>query len=288
MATLVPPIKCQGIKTKLVPLIHQIHLAPINGRWIEPFCGSCVIALNLQPEQALLADTNPHVIRFYRDIQQARITPEAVRAFLEDEGALLQQKGEAHYYAIRQRFNQEPNSLDFLFLNRACFNGVMRFNQKGEFNVPFCRKPHRFTPAYVTKIVHQIERFARTLTTRQWEFVVADFRETLQVAQPEDVVYADPPYVGRHTDYFNHWHADDEQLLRQGLQQLPCRFVLSTWYSNQYRNNDTLSNWIDSRFDIVTWQHFYHVGASETLRSAMTEALIANFPTGCTPMTYSG
>jgi len=284
MPTLVPPIKCQGIKTKLVPLINQIQLAPIKGRWIEPFCGSCVIALNLQPEQALLADTNPHVIGFYRDIQQGRITPEGVRAFLEREGTLLQQKGEAHYYDIRRRFNQEPNSLDFLFLNRACFNGVMRFNQKGEFNVPFCRKPTRFTLAYTTKIVNQIARFVRTLATCRWEFVVADFRETLQAVQPEDVVYADPPYVGRHTDYFNHWNASDDLFLRQALQRLPCRFVLSTWYSNQYRNNDTLPIWVDNQFDIITWQHFYHVGASETLRNAMTEALIANFHTGCTPV----
>ena len=49
MATLVPPIKCQGIKTKLVPTLKKIVPDDIEGRWIEPFCGSGVVPLNLRP-----------------------------------------------------------------------------------------------------------------------------------------------------------------------------------------------------------------------------------------------
>ena len=64
MRVQVPPIKCQGIKTKLVPMIlRRIDRDP-EGVWVEPFLGSGVVALNVAPKRALLADTNPHLIRF--------------------------------------------------------------------------------------------------------------------------------------------------------------------------------------------------------------------------------
>ena len=63
-----PPIKYQGIKTKLVPFILSSICWPGEGRWIEPFVGSGAVVLNVAPPRALLTDTNVHVIRFYNDI----------------------------------------------------------------------------------------------------------------------------------------------------------------------------------------------------------------------------
>src|SRR6185503_5944602 len=87
----VPPIKCQGIKTKLVPFIlNSIKWAATdNARWIEPFLGSGAVALNLAPERALLADTNRHIIDFYKAIQGGKINPSIVREFLICEGRKL-------------------------------------------------------------------------------------------------------------------------------------------------------------------------------------------------------
>ncbi|MES1180455.1 MAG: DNA adenine methylase, partial [Verrucomicrobiota bacterium] len=66
---LVPPLKCQGIKTKLAGEIRRLAQAQAFNRWIEPFCGSCVVPFNVQPKKALLCDSNIHIIRFYQDIQ---------------------------------------------------------------------------------------------------------------------------------------------------------------------------------------------------------------------------
>ena len=98
---LVPPIKCQGIKTKLVPEIKSLLKNIEFERWVEPFCGSGVVALNIQPPQALLTDTNIHIIQFYKDIQQRLVTPGEVKEFLADQGAKLQLKGENYYYEVR-------------------------------------------------------------------------------------------------------------------------------------------------------------------------------------------
>jgi len=51
------------------------------------------------------------------------------------------------------------------------------------------------------------------------------------------LVYADPPYAGRHVDYFNSWSESDETELGDLLKKLPCDFILSTWHSNEFRTN---------------------------------------------------
>lgn len=277
MPPIVPPIKCQGIKTKLIAPIRALVGENLSGRWIEPFCGSGVVAFNLRPKHALLTDTNRHIIRFYQAIQTGEITPGVVTNFLEEEGGKLREQGESHYYAVRERFNATGSPLDFLFLNRGCFNGVMRFNRKGGFNTPFCRKPERFAPAYITKIVNQVRAVRQILEQNEWTFAVADFQETLAQAVIGDVVYADPPYMGRHTDYFNTWTDENEQTLIRLLKCLPCTFVLSTWQENEFRRNPAMdTHWNQEGLHRLSIEHFYHVGSSEDLRHGMTEALITN------------
>jgi DNA adenine methylase len=276
---LVPPLKCQGIKTKLVPSIKLIADSRKFSRWIEPFCGSCVVALNVQPRAALLADTNIHIIRLYQQIQRGEITPASVRSFLTNEGERLRLNGEPYYYEVRGRFNESPTSLDFLFLNRSCFNGVIRFNRKGKFNTPYGHKPERFAQAYVTKITNQVARIAKVIgAADDWRFEVADFRETLSKTRIGDFVYADPPYAGRHVDYFNSWSDEDERTLSKQLTGLKCDFILSTWHSNEFRKNEAIEHvWSREEFRIRTREHFYHVGASENLRHPMIEAFVSNF-----------
>jgi len=248
-------------------------------RWVEPFCGSCVVAFNVQPKRALLSDSNIHVIQLYREIQNRTLTVAVAKSFLDEEGDKLRTQGEPYFYTVRERFNARPTSLDFLFLNRSCFNGVMRFNRSGKFNVPYGHKPQRFAQAYVTKITNQIRRISEVISSCNWEFMSADFRRTLESAKPGDLIYADPPYAGRHVDYFNSWSESDEIELACLLKQLPCHFILSTWHSNEFRKNALIEqNWSDSRFHILLREHFYHVGSSEDLRHPMIEALITNFP----------
>lgn len=276
---LVPPLKCQGIKTRLVKEIRRLALTQNFERWVEPFCGSCVVPLNVQPKRALLCDSNVHIIRLYQEIQQGKLTPAVVKAFLTDEGEKLRTTGEDYYYTVRERFNNSPSSLDFLFLNRSCFNGVMRFNRYGKFNVPYGHKPERFAQAYVTKIVNQVRRIGEVLATHDWTFVAQDFRKTLADAKAGDLIYADPPYAGRHVDYFNSWSEADETELASLLKALPCEFILSTWHSNEFRTNTLIErNWSDSRFHLLTREHFYHVGSTEDLRHPMIEAFITSFP----------
>ena len=274
--TIVPPIKCQGIKTRLVSWIRSVAPSSFTGRWVEPFMGSGVVAFNICPGKAILADSNPHVINFYKAIAAEKITPISVRSFLVREGDKLLRSNGDHYYVVRERFNQYGDPFDFLFLNRSCFNGLMRFNKKGGFNVPFCRKPHRFAPAYITKICNQVKNISNIINLGKYEFYCQDFSTTINNINEEDMIYCDPPYIARHSDYFNNWDENNERKLANILSLISCKFILSTWYGNKYRKNPFIDA-LWSEFYMLKQDHFYHVGASEENRNSMTEALITNF-----------
>lgn len=274
----VPPIKIQGIKTKLVPLIKQNIAWREDSLWVEPFMGSGVVGFNVRPRQALFADNNPHLIRFYNALKTKEISSAAVRKYLTEQGKILSECGEEYYYDVRERFNKSHEPLDFLLLNRSCFNGVIRFNGHGNFNVPYGHKPQRFSKAYVTKITNQIRYLEECFARFDWNFVCQDFRESLaQVGDKKSVfIYCDPPYIGRHVDYYNSWSETDERVLCEMLKKSEKQFMLSTWIQNKFRINHCVEDtWKFCRR--ITQEHFYHVGAKEINRNSVVEAVLMNY-----------
>ena len=268
-----PPLKIQGIKTRAIPHIRQNINWNGRGRWVEPFLGSAVVLLNIEPESTVAGDSNPHIINFYKSIQNGTLNHESVRPYLEREGSRLSLLGEEHYYQIRNRFNQSGNPHDFLFLNRSCFNGLMRFNKTGDFNTPFCRKPERFRASYITKICNQVKWASEKIKGKNWEFICSNWSDLVSNVNSDDFVYTDPPYMGRYTDYFNSWNENDASELEQALKTLPCKFLYSMWSENKYRRNDRLYD-VFSNYTIKTFSHFYHLGSSENLRNPIKEALV--------------
>jgi len=247
-----------------------------DGAWIEPFMGTGAVAFNIAPVNAILCDTNPHLVNFYSSLAHGEITSEIVRYFLTEEGNNLLEKGEEHYYEVRERFNKNHSPLDFLFLNRAGFNGMIRFNRKGEFNIPFCRKPQRFAQAYITKIVNQVSCVEKLLRTKNFVFKCQDFLQTIKDAGSRDLIYCDPPYIDRHVDYYNGWGESQEVRLFEALSDFEGKFILSTWHHNDFRENAYIKT-LWSRFHILTKDHFYHVGGKEENRNSVVEALVMNF-----------
>lgn len=283
MATIIPPIKSQGIKTKLIPWINDLILTSgisLNTRWIEPFFGTGVVGFN-SPVNGIhiVGDTNPHIINFYQQLQSGEITPHTMRTYLERESKLLEmadEDGYTHYRLVRNRFNQEHSPYDFIFLSRAGFNGMMRFNKSGDWNIPFCKKPGRFAPAYITKICNQVRSVAQIIRKKEWKFNNAPFLETIALAGEGDIIYCDPPYYGRYVDYYNGWTEKDEEELFYALSQTRAKFILSTWHHNDYRPNEMIKRF-RQRFNVVTKEHFYHNGGKIENRHSMVEAMVFNF-----------
>jgi DNA adenine methylase len=277
MKVITPPIKSQGIKTKLVPAIMHL-VSDYSGRWIEPFLGTGVVAFNSNAKKALLSDVNPHLINFYKRLQSKEITPLDIQSFLYSEGEKLKnadENGASYYKEVRARFNTNFDSLDFLFLSRAGFNGMIRFNKNGNWNIPFCKKPERFARAYVTKIVHQAENCLHKMTLN-WQFENKDFRDIILQADENDFIYCDPPYAGRYVDYYSGWTEKDENDLFELLKNTKAKFILSSWHHNDFRYNENIKKY-EKAFNVLTQEHFYFAGAKEKNRNSVVEALVLNY-----------
>lgn len=269
---IVPPIKCQGIKTKIVPFIKETVKLNPNTTWIEPFLGSGVVLFNVAPKKAIVSDKNSHIINLYKGIQQKEITPIIVREFLEHHGAELLKGGVEYWKKVRNDFNKNKDPLSFLFLNRSDFNGMIRFNRKGEFNVPFCRKPDRFAKAYITKICNQVRKVSEIMDGKEWEFSCCNWQDTIKKATANDYVYLDPPYIGRDTSYVGEWPETEANELADLAHETKANVCLSMWKENEFRFNDHLKEkWSD--FKWLEQEHFYHIGAKESNRHPMIEVL---------------
>ena len=198
--------------------------------------------------------------------------------FLAFEGEKLknaEENGDVYYREVRNRFNTNFDSLDFLFLSRAGFNGMIRFNKNGNWNIPFCKKPKRFSQAYITKIVHQAENCLCKMTT-DWQFENKDFREIIAQATENDFIYCDPPYAGRYADYYSGWSEQDEKDLFELLKSTKAKFILSSWHHNDFRYNEHIKKY-ENTFNVITQEHFYFAGAKELNRNPIVEALVMNY-----------
>lgn len=276
---IVTPIKIQGKKTKIIPYIVELTKINDNTTWLEPFLGSGEVLFNINPKKAYVSDNNEYVINFYNDIKNKKITSEIVRNFLEKHGKNLEQYGEEYYYKMRDEFNKNHDALHFLFLNRSCFNGIIRFNSKNEFNVPFCKKNNRYSKSMITKIVNQVKAIEDIIWSHgdDWIFVCCDWYETYKKFENKNNVlyYFDPPYIKRYSDYFDKWTEEVNNKFFYTLQNTNNKFLLSNWYENAYRKNENIiSTFENSNFIIHKINHFYHVGGKEINRNEIIECIV--------------
>ena len=102
------------------------------------------------------------------------------------------------------------------------------------------------------------------------------FRDTLRDLDTNAFIYCDPPYLGRHVDYYDSWDKSAEEKLCACLLDSKSRFMLSTWDHNIYRKNEYI-NTIWNFCRKINYEHFYHVGAKEINRHSITEALLINY-----------
>ncbi|ELN2124482.1 DNA (cytosine-5-)-methyltransferase [Enterobacter kobei] len=180
-----PFLKWAGGKYSLLPELDR--LIPAGKRLIEPFVGGGSVFLNSDKhERFLLADVNADLINLY---QMLAVIPDSV--IFEAMKAFRHLNDAENYTVIREAFNAQrldavERAAAFLYLNRHCFNGLIRYNLDGFFNVGFGKYKAPYFPE------EEIKAFKRK--AHACVFMNAGFRRTLALAGAGDVVYCDPPY----------------------------------------------------------------------------------------------
>lgn len=275
---IVTPIKIQGKKTKLVPHIMEIANSlldehPEIDTWVEPFLGSGVVAFNCPSriKRVIVNDINPHIIKFYKGIAADIITPDTVRsAFAEYSENLL--RGDADYYKeVKDRFNQTFDTMDFLFLTRTGFNGVMRFNGSGLWNVPYCKLKNRLSKAVIDELSRTVGELSRLFHTKEFTFYNTSFEKVLEGSPVNSIYYCDPPYYGLATQYYKGWGKEDEIRLNQMLKDKV--FIYSTWINDGNKENPMIDDYWKG-YTVEGRQHKYNVAEKSSQRNQVVEGLI--------------
>lgn len=157
--------------------------------YIEPFLGAGSVFFHLRPQKAILGDVNPDLINVYQAIKE---NWEEVEVALRYHQRRHLEDADRYYYQMRE---QDPkNSLSqasrLVYLNRTCFNGIYRVNQRGQFNVP------RGTKNSVVADTDNFEMVSKLL--KGVTLVAGDFQPLVERAKERDFVFCDPPYTVRH------------------------------------------------------------------------------------------
>jgi DNA adenine methylase len=152
-------------------------------RYIEPFCGSACLFFEIAPDSAILGDNNSGLIELYRVVRD-----NSEKLYHR----LCRIKRDLPTYTRWRSMNpklldRDTRALRFLYLNRNCFNGIYRTNSKGDFNVPMGKEPGAYFSLYDLKKCSSLLENAK--------LVAGDFHKTLELVQPGDFVYLDPPYA---------------------------------------------------------------------------------------------
>lgn len=194
-----PFLKWAGNKYHVIEQIKQA--LPSGNRLIEPFAGSCSVFLNTQYKHYILADGNSDLINMYLIIK------ESGSSFIKYAKSFFTEKNnnDEAFYKLRRSFNTTVDvylkSALFIYLNKHCFNGLCRYNDKGEFNASFGKYKKPYFPE---KELSNFYNKSKSAT-----FQHADFSITMKSAKSGDIIYCDPPYLPlSSTANFNHYCAN--------------------------------------------------------------------------------
>lgn len=236
-----PVLKYRGGKSREIPRFLQYIPDDFN-RYIEPFFGGGAVYFYLEPDNAIINDLNTRLMTFYQELRNNY--PE-MRKQLDELQSLYEKNqkeykrlktlspnervpnaNEELYYKMRELFNH-PNGefLDgvlYFFINKTAYSGMIRYNNSGEYNVPFGRYPNLNTRLITEQHSELLQRT---------ELYNLDYKKIFDMAQEDDFIFLDPPYDCVFNDYgnidmMNGFDEEQHRRLAEEFKKLPCRALM--------------------------------------------------------------
>ncbi len=280
-------LKYRGGKSREIPNILP-HIPRFEGRYVEPFFGGGALFFHLEPAHALINDINAKLVDFYagvrndfevlrEELDRMERVYTANRVIFEQRKALdpdarAEDPNEALYYHMRAMFNdlEEKEFSDaalYYFINKTAYSGMIRYNSRGEFNVPFGRYRNLNTDCVT-------EAHSRLLN--EAELLNGDYADVFDLCEPDDFVFLDPPYDCTFSDYGNDEYRDgfneeNHRRLAQDFMNLPCRALMVIGHT-------PLTNELYNGYIAGEYHKAYAVNIRNRFRSAANHILVANYP----------
>lgn len=236
-----PVLKYRGGKSREIPRFLQYIPKNFN-RYIEPFFGGGAVYFYLEPTKAIINDVNQRLINFY--IQLRDNYPEMRQqlnkiqniyeknqqiykhAKLNNPNEHIINNNEELYYKMRNLFNHSNTKfLDgvvYFFINKTAYSGMIRYNNSGEYNVPFGRYPN-----FNTKLI----TLKHSELLQNAEIYNLDYKKIFDMAKKDDFMFLDPPYDCVFNDYgnidmMNGFNEDEHRRLAKDFKNLKCKALM--------------------------------------------------------------
>jgi DNA adenine methylase len=236
-----PVLKYRGGKSREIP--HFLQYIPEDfDRYIEPFFGGGALYFYIEPKRAIINDVNERLMTFYTQLKEQyplmRQQLDALQAQYEANQAAFMKlkalnpdqkvpnKNEELYYNMRNLFNHPDGTyLDgvlYFFINKTSYSGMIRYNNNGEYNVPFGRYSN-----LNTRLVTQ----QHSDLLQSADLFSFDYSSVFEMARKNDFIFLDPPYDCVFNDYgnidmANGFDETEHRRLASDFKNLPCRALM--------------------------------------------------------------
>ena len=279
-------IKYRGGKSKEIPNIMP-HIPRFSGRYIEPFFGGGALFFYLEPRQAIINDINSKLMDFYNGVRNdytnlRRELDEIEQQYANNRkdydvlkarhpNVRVEDKNEELYYHIRDMFNgiiqkEYSDALLYFYINKTSYSGMIRYNARGEFNVPFGRYKHLNTKSVTlshSKLLQRADLFNR------------DYSEIFNMCQEDDFVFLDPPYDCVFSDYGNEeykdgFNEDNHRQLANDFANLPCKALMVI-------GSTPMTEELYRGYIVDEYEKNYAVNIRNRFKSAAKHIVVANY-----------
>ena len=271
---------------------------------VDLFCGGCNVGINVDCNKVLFNDSNEYLMGLldtFRRLTKEEIFDWIYKSIDKYGLSLVSKNGydfyncesskglgeynKAGYNKLRGDFNKKASKdneyyLMLYLLIVYSFNNQLRFNRKGEFNLPVGKRD------FNSKMQGKLEAFIDRVKSGDYRFTTDDFRNvSMEDYTDKSFFYADPPYLITCATYNEQagWTENDEKDLLNYLEELDkkgIRFALSNVLESKGKKNVILSEWINQnkKFKAIPLNYDYTNSNYHTKKDGITkEVLVVNY-----------
>ena len=240
----------------------------------------------MENDKNIVSDINSNLIQFYKDIQKhserfIKETDLLSNLYLKNQEKYEKEKllnpnkfinnnNEELYYKLRNIFNnKEPNPYLFAtvyyFINKTAYSGMVRYNSKGEFNIPFGRYP-KLHKTFITEHINLLNNSS---------IFNCSYEETFSKATKKDFIFLDPPYDSIFTEYGNKsktgdFKEDEQRKLAQDFKNLSTKSLMII-------NESPLTKELYKDFIKDKYPKRYSVNIKNRIASEANHLIITNY-----------
>ena len=287
-----------GDKFKLVPQLEYNFPKDID-RFIEPFWGGGSVFLNTKANSYILNDIDSYMVELHKflmsysnrqeqfwdeiklNIDKYKLSATFLGKDVPQEyrkefvKTYFAKYNKESYMKLRADFNQNKDDMMQLYLLLIYgFNRMLRFNSKGDFNLPVGNVD------FNKNVVDALNAYFDYVEGKDINMFNLDFQEFVEKVQPtpNDMVYLDPPYLITFSEYNKLWNEDSEMRLIDFLDDLNSRnvrFAVSNVLWHRKRYNGTFNEWAQ-KYNIVRVKSNY-ISYHDNSEKDSYEVLVKNY-----------